>query len=315
MSTKDKAKDEIEVEATKSEQYLEYHKLSLPPDYYAITWASLRKTQFLGATMHGVDVYLTASDHFWIYINFITFTFLLMVSILILVKEALIDDVFTKADWIMVCLRVILVSLAQRKLLPEFSYGYYKMLYGLKNRREFTHPEFAIFIGFCQMLVTISTLIAVLFFVCMADEYIDPVTNFGGVCVLSELDDWVGDVIMSNKLKGCETLETEEREQLYQGVDDEKNPIKEVTIDKENEKYDLTDLNSRIPLINKLALITEDDLEIKIEESLVLDAHWFIVLSEKVIKVIPWKYLIPLATIPISYYLPKFTKFLRGISF
>lgn len=314
MTSNDKENKEIEVEATNSEQYLDYHKLSLPPDYYAITWASLRKTQFIGATMHGVDVFLTASNLFWVYINFITFTILLLITILILVKEALIDDIFTKADWIMVCLRVILIAFAQRKLLPEFSYGYYKMLYSLKNKREFNHPEFAVFVGFCQMLVTICTLIAVLFFVCMADEYIDPVTNFGGVCVLSELDDWIGDVIMSNRLKGCETLEMAEREEIYQGKDDEKNPAKEITIDKENEKYDLTDLNSRIPLVNKLALITEDDLEIVIDDSLVLDAHWFIVLCEKVIKVIPWEYLIPLATIPISYYLPKVTKVVRGFS-
>lgn len=304
-------KEEVKFEDTNG-QILKDYKLSLPADYYAITWASLRKTQFIGATLHGVEVFLIPANYFWIYINFLAFIILLLITILLLVKEALIDDIYYKPNWILVILRFIIMALAQRKLFPEFTYGYYKMLYSLKRKREFTHPEFAVFVGFCQMFVSLTSLIAILFFVCMADEFIEPVTNFGALCVLSELDNWLGDVILSNRLKGFETIELAKREELHmQKGSYDHNPDNEITIDKDNDEYDLTDLNSRIPLVNKLALIKEEDLEIQIDENTVLSTHWFVLLCESLNKIIPWGYFIPIATIPISYYLPDITRALR----
>lgn len=61
------------------------------------------------------------------------------------------------------------------------------------------------------MIIASVNLIAIIFFVCMADEFIDPVTNFAGLCVLSELDDWIGDLINKCKPSGAETLSSEER--------------------------------------------------------------------------------------------------------
>lgn len=294
---------------------LELQKLSLPSDYYSLTWCALKKSQFVGASIYGVDVFLIPSDYFWIYINFISFALLLLLTVILLVKEALMDDVYVEAGWKMTILRVILVAFAQRKLLPEFTCGYVKLLYSLRNRKEFTHPEFANFVALCQMFTASITLLAIVLFVCMADTYIDPVTNFSALCVLSELDDWIGEMIMSHKLKGCETLTKEERDKIFYEklTDHEHNPDEVHHHDEENDEYDITEINSRITLINKMALITDDDLEVEIDEAVFVNTHWAILELEKIIKIIPWSYVIPLATIPISYALPYLSYVLRTV--
>lgn len=294
----------------------DFHKLSFPTDYYSITWISLKKSQFIGASLHGIDIFLIPSDYFWIYINFLSFAIFVLITIILLVKEALLDDIFLEADWKMTTLRVIIVAFAQRKLVPEFIAGYRKLLYSLRNHREFTHPEFASFVGICQMFVATANLCAIIAFVCMADEYIDPVANFGGICALSEFDDWVGDAIMTYKLKGMESLPKEERERIFIEKTSEKghevNPYEIHNHEKKSDVFKVKDLNSKLPLVYKLAFINEDDLEIEVDESLYVDTHWIIVKLERVVKIIPWEFIIPLLTIPLGIYLPILTKYIRN---
>ena len=316
---------------------LEYHKLCLNTDYYSITWTALRKMQFIGISFNFEDIYLLPSDYFWIYINFISFFTLLLLTIFLLVKEALINDKYKNSGWLMYILRITLVVLAQRKLLPEFNQGYCKLLYTLQKKREFTHPGFAIFVSICQMFVVSANLISIIFFICMADEYIQPITNFSGLCVLSELDDWIGDLIMSYQLNGFDLPETQDKINQYikyektfeknphehqnelhevnhleEGLDDEEHHKKEERNKKEIKKtYNMYMINERMSLTAKLATIRESDLEIEIDDKIQLNAHWTIVYIEKLIKNIPWNIVIPLLTIPISYSLPSISHWLR----
>lgn len=303
-----------ESEAVNQEDPFDFHKLTLNHDYYSITWISLKKSQFIGAKIHGIEVFLLPSDFFWIYINFITFSICLLLTMILLLKESLVDDIYVEANWIMLILRIVIVAFAQNKLLPEFSSGYSKLLYSLKHYKEFTHPGFAHFVGLCQMIIASFTLFSILLFVCMAETYITPVTNFGGICVLSELDDWIGELIISQKLKGSKTISKEERENIYKSKKEENNPYQHEqveTVYDDSDDYSLKDLNLRVSLTNKLALITEEDLEVEVDECLNLNAHWSIVQMEKMIKLVPWSIIIPIITIPTSIYMPILSSFIR----
>lgn len=125
--------DSSEVDLEESKEIFDFKKLSLANDYYSITWTSLRKNQFVGAKIRGVEIFLIPSDYFWIYINFITFVILLLITVILLVKQALISDKYVESGWLMAVVRIILVALAQKKLFPEFESGYAKLLYSLRN--------------------------------------------------------------------------------------------------------------------------------------------------------------------------------------
>jgi len=302
---------------TLNQDPFDFHKLSLSHDYYSITWISLKKSQFIGAKIHGVEVFLLPSDFFWIYINFITFAICLLLTMILLLKESLVDDIYFEATWIMLILRIVIVAFAQNKLLPEFASGYSKLLYSLKHYKEFTHPGFAHFVGLCQMIIASFTLFSILLFVCMAETYITPVTNFGGICVLSELDDWIGELIVSKRLKGSETLKKGERDSIYKSKKGDSNPYEYEANDEyiSNDEYLVKDLNLRVSLTNKLALITDEDLEIEVDECLNLNAHWSIVQLEKMIKLIPWSIVLPIITIPASMYMPILSNFIRSYTY
>lgn len=329
-----KLNKEIDFEEGFKNNPLEYSKLCLNSDYYSITWTALRKMQFIGIKYNGVDIYLIPSDYFWIYINFISFSILMLITIFLLVKEALVDDIYKNSGYLMYILRIFLVMLAQRKLLPEFNQGYCKLLYALQNKREFTHPSFACFVAICQMFVVCTNLLAIIFYICMADQFIEPITNFSGLCILSELDDWIGESIMSYNLKGFQLPETDQKYARYlenefvfeMNPHEHKFEIQKVThvdtADNENvaekeekmlfkKNYDMKLINERMSLIAKLATISESDLEIEIDDKIELNTHWTILYLEKLTKYIPWNVIIPLITIPISYFLPSISKFFR----
>lgn len=314
MSTQDvnESLNSSEVELEESKDIFDYKKLSLSNDYYSITWASLKKTQYVGAKVRGIEVFLIPSDYFWIYINFISFFVLLLITVILLVRQAFESDKYVESGWLMGAVRIILVALAQKKLFPEFESGYAKLLYSLRNDHEFTHSSFANFVALCQMFIATINLIAIIFFVCMADEFIDPVTNFAGLCVLSELDDWIGDVIAESKPAGAETIPKEEREELSKGHDDHNPNEKAHADDVKEDKYNTKRLNDRLTLSNKLSLITSEDLEIEYDESVFLNTHWSIIYLEKIIKKVPWFIVIPLITIPVGHYMPMITEYIRS---
>lgn len=293
---------------------LELKRLSLPADYYSLTWTALKKSQFLGATFHGIDIYLLPSDFFWIYINFLSFFIFIFISIILLIKEALMDDIYVNAGIEMYILRIIIVGFCQRLILPEFSHGYYKLIYTLQKSKEFTHPGFANFVALCQMFVSVSALTAVIFFVCMADEYIEPITNCSGLCVLNELDDWIGDAIMSHKPDGLVAVERKIREEEFSKIQEEgeHNPAEhDHDQPKTDGEFNLDNINERLPLVSKMALVDEIDLVIDIDDRIELNTHWTIVYIEKTVSLLPWDKIIPLLTIPLGLYMPTITTYLR----
>lgn len=309
----DSTLSEIEFESDQNEAS-NYKKLTLNTDYYSITWVALKKTQFVGAKIYGVDIYLLPKDYFWINLNFIMFFLMVVLTLALLVANSVINDHFIQSTYLVAVLRIILVGFAQKKLVPEFESGYAKMLYSLRNHSEFTYSGFATFVAFCQMLISSICLIGIIFFVCIADGYVELITNFSGLCVLSELDDWIGDQISICKIKGCETLSVSDRIELFYSPNFS-NPDHKHSKTPKNEQFKLKHINERMSVFNKLALISFEDLEIEYEESMNIKAHWSIVYLEKMIKMVPWGYVIPFMTVPLGLYLPDINEFFQKILF
>ena len=346
-----------------------YKKIALDLDFYSQTWYAIKKETFEDITIRGVKISLLPQDYFSLYIQFIIFVCLILVSIILIVQEALIDDVYVEGDFHLTLLRMMLVIFTQMNLGHELEIAYAKFLYPIINKNEFYHPNFAIFIGFCHCLVCITTILGLLVFICMADEFADPVINFAGITVLSELDNWVGDAIMtlriskdnldnhkildpiemSKKVKHKEIDESdiegdlkpfkrrvykEECEKTEKGKVEYQNYLKEKSksqieayetndklienhkaaaknIKEDREKFSKNNLNERLSLRQKLALISEDIMEIYINEEVYTRAPFYIVWFEKLFNLIPWMIVLPLATVPLSKYLPTLTKYIR----
>lgn len=206
-------------------------KIALDNDFYSLTWLAIKKNTFQHVTVRGVKVELLPQDYWTLYFQFLLFVLLILVSITLIVEEALIDDVYVEGDFHLSILRMMLVVFTQLNLGHELEIAYAKFIYPISNPKEFFHPSFAIFIGFCHCVVCITTIIGLLVFICMADEFADPVINFAGITVLSELDNWIGDAILYLKIDR-DRLDTKE-------IIDEEDVLKEI----QHKKIDEESLN------------------------------------------------------------------------
>ena len=300
-SSKGEYLDTLEVELDKgaNKDPLLIKKISLGTDFYSLTWHSLKKGAFDNKKIRGVEISLLPQDYFWIYINFLTFVLLLLLTVFLIVQEGLIEDEYVEGDWSMVLLRILLVFFTQLNLGPEIELGYAKFLYPIIHPHKFYHPSMAVFIGFSHVFICLNVMVGLIIFVCMADEFADPVINFSGICVLSQFDDWMGDYITL-------TFKIDDDH-----IDDEEDEKEKKKIMSKRKNYDLKYLNEKMSLYNKMAMLADDDNEIYIDESLHSNAPFYIVWFEKLVSFIPWKIILPLSTIPISIALPIYTQKLR----
>lgn len=256
---------------------LKFKKITLGEDYYSLTWACLKTNLFSKKEYLKGKIFLLPSDYFSLYFDFIIFMLMLSLTIILVVRNVVIDDVYVEGTVAIIVCRIILMVFAMKKLTPEFRTGYAKYIYSFIKRKEFTYPGFAQFVGICQVVCAGIALIGVLFFVCTADQFGELLTNFSGLCILSELDDWLGSCIVLNK------------------IDFEKQDLSEI---------ELEDVNDRLSVIQKMALIDDEDLEILIDDDVTENCHWIILYFDKINKIIPWDYIIPLFAVFMSVLMP-----------
>ena len=295
-------------------------KISLGIDYYSLTWIAIEKKTFDNMYIRGQKIDLLPQDYFSLYFSFLVFVFALGITIVLLIKEALLDDIYVEGSWQIIILRMLLVIFTQMQTAEEIEIAYAKFLYPLINREKFHHPSFACFIGFCHLLMCITSIMGLIFFISMADEFADPVINFAGITVLIELDNWVGDAISSMAIQQDHLdilmRDGEEEDDKEQSAEDE---IKKAFEEEENKKkaikkrgqFTLKHLNDNLNFRQKLALIQEDQLEIVIDETIYHKAPWYIIMLEKLFTLIPWWILLPLSTYPLALMLPAITNHLR----
>ena len=254
--------------------------VSLHEDVYALTWNSLRKDVWENQLVHDQKIFLTGSDKAKLVLHFLFFILIVIATVGILLYESFVTDAYSDAPWPIIVLRITLVAFAQKKLEPEIFQGMTLYRYTIKNTDKFFYPCFAKFVAICQFSIAILTFLAIFFFVCMADGALELIMNFAGLAVISELDDWVGEQIMSESIH----KEFEEGGKYSKA------------------KLQLENLNERMDLYTKMCLIGED-MEIDDDQNIQVSLFtWF---ANK----LPWV-LLPLLTLPSEWILLK----VQGIS-
>jgi hypothetical protein len=265
----------------------------LNEDFYALTWNACRKSawnpekvpnlKILADSREKIVIKLTDHDDRNLILGFLVFILVVLLTVGVLLYESFLNDAYTDATWPIVILRITLVSFAQQKLKPEIFQGISLLRYTFKNDKHFIHPTFAKFVAFCQTMIAGLTFVAIFFFCCMADEALDLIMNFAGLAVISELDDWVGEQIMAEK--------------LYLEYNDEK--FKDAKI--------LTaDLNTRMGLFTKICLVSEGLEIIDDQNDQIIDNCLYSIFAY-LADFIPYS-LIPLLTLPTQHILVNLQK-------
>lgn len=301
---KDSSTNNIEISLSegKSKDPLQMKKLSIGSDYYSLTWACLKYKLFEDKYIRGEKIYLLPADYFHLYFEFVIFILMLAITIVLVIRNVVIDDTYMKGSVAIIGCRIILMIFAMQSIGPEFSTGYAKYLYAMNNKQEFTYPSFAKFVGLCQVINAGIAISGVLFFVCTADEFGSLLTCFSGLCVLTELDDWLGDMILfCHKVKDDDFPEDKSDDDEETRIQNQK--TRELTL-KQREQFNLKDLNERLSVLEKMAMIEDDDLVIYVSETVSENQPWLISWVGKVDNIIPWEIILPIMTIPLSYLMP-----------
>lgn len=268
--------NELDTQSAEPRKGYKIKNIVLEEDLYALTWVALRESTWKGKKIREKNIYLTPSDYFWIHMNFIIFTCLLLITIILILYEVLEDKGYITSTLTIVVLRVTLVCFAQQALAPEFFQGLFLFRYSIRHPSFFTHPEFAIFIGACQFCVSCIVFSSIICFVCMEEEAFNLVVEFAGLTVIANIDNWLGEAIMFSK--------------IYD-EDEDKN-------------YNLKEFNKRIPLNHKMSLIEEEDLTLIDDQNHLDKAHWIVRIIEWLVDLLPWTYCLPFITIIFNYVLP-----------
>ena len=268
-------KNENKKEPIKKEDPTLINLISCNEDFYALTWITFRDKSWENKTIAGEPITFTSENKWSLIFGFFVFIAVVLSTVGVLLYESFLNDSYKDASWPIIILRITLVCFAQQKLKPEISQGVSLLRYTFLHDNEFSSPLFAKFVAFCQSFIAIVTFVAIFFFCCMADEALDLIMNFAGLAVISELDDWVGDQVMSEKL-------WTNGDKLYESL---------------NKK----DIDNRASLFTKMCLLGED-LEIVDNQNKALNSSIFYTVISYINSWIPYD-LIPLLTLPCQYVL------------
>ena len=234
--TNNKISNEKVIPVTALNDPLLIQSIGLKTDLYAITWTALRNDVWQDINFREQKIFLLPEDLFWLKTNFFIFITILILTIIILITEMFSRYLFKPASLTIMILRITLVSYSQKKLGPEFSQSIGMLRYAINNSESFSSPYFAYFISICQFIITSITFTCMILTVCMADHALKLVMGFAGLKILSELDNWLGRIIVGKWINNdehyCKT-----------------------------EELNLSNINCRMSLKNKLAFML-DYLEI-----------------------------------------------------
>jgi len=253
-------------------------EVMLSEDFYALTWNACRKKAWEGKTVAGIEISLTPSNQIQLVCNFLIFLFVVLMTVGILGYESFLSDVYQVATPAIIILRITLVAFTQQLLEPEMYQGLALLRYTIKKENSFLFPGFAKFVALSQIVIALFTFCSMFLFLCMSDEALELIMNFAGLAVISELDNWVGEQIMAEK--------------LYEDYD---NLDYEVT-----EKID-NNLNDRMSLFTKMCVIS-DDLIIEDDQNSPAVKNVLFDFMGAVLKWVPWV-LVPLLTLPFESFL------------
>jgi hypothetical protein len=274
-------------------------KIILDYDFYALTWISLKFNIWENKNIRGEKIYLGPADFFWIHMNFIIFIIFLIGTISLILYEIVEIEGYIASSFTILLLRVTLVYFAQKSLSPEFNQGLFLIRYSYNNKDKFSHYQFAIFVGVCQVLVISFVFFGIMLFVCTSIEALDLVVEFAGLSIIAKLDNWIGECIILSKPKN-----EEEEEEEGEKKDSNLHKEEEITRNQEDQEFYLKNLNIRMTLNQKMALIEEEDMILQDDQNIILKSHWSIKLTDRIINFCNWQYFLPLFTLVFNYLMP-----------
>ncbi len=307
---------------TSFNEYIRELKVNLRTDYYTLTWAALRNDQFIGTSIKGKNIFLTPANFLSLYSYFIIFISSMILTIFLLLRNMILNDEYFIGDIPMILLRMILAGFAHKLLSAEYMEGYYKFKYTLNNPQEFAHVGFALMIGIAQMIVITISIISIMLWICMADNYIMPISGFAAFSVLACFDDWIGDTILKERIKGVKYLKKEEKDEVINKIHEmsymnfnniamnlhleNKTSGTSLTPKSKDDEFDNDDLNNRMTLFQKLASINTDELILYISDEDFYD-KWYL---RVIFNYIDWSLVAALLMIPTSLFMPIIHDFL-----
>lgn len=279
--------------------------IALNRDFYTLTWCCIKKKAFCSInedkdgnqtlddsnTLRGVRIYLLPQDYFMLYFHFIVFISMIIISYLCIIKEQVLNDEYKEGTLYIIICRILLTFCVYIKLGKEFKLGWSKLEYTVNNKNQFTYYQFAIFVSLCQAISAAIAFLCIMVAVCLCDTISSLLFSFSALVVLTELDDWLGSAILADKIK--------------RDKGDTKGKLS-----KKRDNFELDNLNSRMSILEKMAMIDESNFEILVNGDLSY-SHWVFKYIDLVCSHIPFQIVIPLLTIPLSVYLPQYSIFMK----
>lgn len=211
------------------------------------------------------------------------FCFILIILYVLIgiIHQIFTGEIIASCTWDIRLLRILLVSLVQMKLFNEFREGIVKLKYVYLNEDSFIEVWLAKLIPLFQIICTLLSWITLILFICSEIDPLSMIQDFTGICVFTELDDWIGSHICASEPDLPELTE-----------EDEKNGK---TME---ELYDFSRVNERISLTMKMSKLQNDTniIEDLNDDGSFLKGFAYSLYSHKVLI-----FLIPLVCIPVEW--------------
>jgi len=273
----------------------------LQNDFYTLCWTCLRKDIWKKASNNyynkdcedneiaketlwedkqigGEEINLTEAN-----LKYIKYSMLFFILTVLYVLTGIIHQVFTgeieaSCPWDIRVLRILLVALVQMKLLGEFRQGLVKLKYAVNHESEFIDGELwlAKLIPTFQIICALASWFTLVLFICSETTPLDMIQDFTGICVFTELDDWIGGHICSSEPE----------------IDDD-----------EVKFYNLKNVNERIHVFMKMSLLQCDTdlVEDLHDDGSMLKKVTFFFYDYKILV-----YTLPLICLPVEWLYLKF---------
>lgn len=271
---------------------LRMREVCLNNDFYTLCWSCLRKDIWKKKLKDGKSEDDEDDDDKWewqdkeiggqllsltpenlrdIKIYMFAFIFIVLYVLIGIVHQIFTGDIIASCKWDIRLLRILLISLVQMKLLNEFREGIVKLKYVYNNESDFEALWLAKFIPLCQIFCTLLSWITLILFICAEIDPLSMIQDFTGICVFTELDDWIGGHICATEPDVAEN---------------------------QDKYYDFTNINERISLSMKMSRLQYDT---NIVEDLNDDGSFLKRFTVVFYEHKFWIYMLPLVCIPVEW--------------
>jgi hypothetical protein len=270
---------------------LRMREVCLNNDFYTLCWSCLRKDiwkkklkdgynedddeedkyEWQDKQIGGQLLSLTTDNLRDIKLYMFAFIFIVLYVLIGILHQIFTGNIIASCSMDIRVLRILLISLVQMKLLNEFREGIVKLKYVYNNSEDFIELWLAKFIPLCQILCTLLSWITLILFICAEIDPLSMIQDFTGICVFTELDDWIGGHICATEPDVAEDCE---------------------------KYYDFTNINERISLSMKMSRLQYDT---NIVEDLNDDGSFLKKFTVVFYEHKFWIYILPLVCVPVEW--------------